>query len=282
MKSLSKIRKTDVIKLPKLPRVTRKIIRYEQGTPQLVADDVVTEVPLTIFLNEQEFATMVCTPEYFEEMVIGFLASEGVIRSYEDIKSLLVDAEQGFAHVETHRVQKLNQDFYSKRYITSCCGKSRQSFYYYNDARTAKKMTAISLTLTFDDCFRLMQEMQNGATTFQTTGGVHNAALCDKNGIVLSRMDIGRHNALDKIYGHCLKHRIPLADKVIVFSGRVSSEVLLKAAKIGCAIVLSKSAPTELALDMAEELGITVVGFIRNRSLNVYTHTERIIETYEA
>ncbi|MGZ4112280.1 MAG: formate dehydrogenase accessory sulfurtransferase FdhD, partial [Tumebacillaceae bacterium] len=86
----------------------------------------------------------------------------------------------------------------------------------------------------------------------------------------------------DKIYGHCLKHRIPLADKVIVFSGRISSEVLLKAAKIGCAIVLSKSAPTELALDMAEELGITVVGFIRNRSLNVYTHTERIIETYEA
>lgn len=257
--------------------VTRNILRFADGHVQTVADEIVTEVPLTILLNEEEFATMVCTPEYFEEMVIGFLASEGVIRSYDDIKSLLVDPDNGFAHVETHRVQKLNQSFYSKRYITSCCGKSRQSFYFYNDAKTAKKLTEHHCSLSVDDCFRLMKLMQEQATTFQNTGGVHNAALCDKNGLVLSRMDIGRHNALDKIYGHCLKHQIPLHDKVIVFSGRISSEVLLKAAKIGCEIVLSKSAPTELALEMADELGLTVVGFIRNGSLNVYTHPERIV-----
>ena len=76
-------------------------------------------------------------------------------------------------------------------------------------------------------------------------------------------MDIGRHNALDKIYGYCLKNNISIRDKIIVFSGRISSEILLKVAKIGCEIILSKSAPTELALQLAEELGITTIGFIR-------------------
>ena len=121
-----------------------------------------------------------------------------------------------------------------------------------------------------------METMQNSSTIFQDTGGVHNAALCDKNGMVVARTDIGRHNALDKIYGYCLKHSISIEDKVIVFSGRISSEILIKVAKIKCGIVLSKSAPTELSLRLAEELGITTVGFIRNKSLNIYTNPERI------
>ena len=130
--------------------------------------------------------------------------------------------------------------------------------------------------LTPEECFFLMKEMDKSAEMFRTTGGVHNAALCDRDGIVLSRMDIGRHNALDKIYGFCLKNNISVRDKVIVFSGRISSEILLKVAKIGCEVILSKSAPTELALELAEELGITTVGFIRGNSFNLYTHPERI------
>lgn len=92
------------------------------------------------------------------------------------------------------------------------------------------------------------------------------------------RTDIGRHNALDKLYGHCLLNGMSVRDKLIVFSGRISSEVLLKAAKIGVSIVISKSAPTELAIQMAEELNITAIGFVRNGSFNVYTHPERIRE----
>jgi len=146
-----------------------------------------------------------------------------------------------------------------------------------NDALTVKRMTGTHVTLTPEDCFFLMEQMDQSAEMFHQTGGVHNAALCDPTGIVLSRMDIGRHNALDKIYGHCLKNTIPVKDKIIVFSGRISSEILLKVAKIGCEIVLSKSAPTELALTLAEELGITTVGFIRQNSFNLYTHPDRII-----
>jgi FdhD protein len=256
--------------------VKRDILRFENGSMNQVEDTVVTEYPVTIKINGQEFATMVCTPEYMEDMVVGFLASEGVIRRYEDIEEIWIQEKEGFAHVKTNKLNPYYQNFQSKRYITSCCGMSRQGFVFVNDAMTAKTMEGVHVTLSVDDCFRLMKNMQDSAETFQETGGVHNAALCDANGIVLSRMDIGRHNALDKIYGHCLKHNISIRDKVIVFSGRISSEILLKVAKIGCEVVLSKSAPTELALQLAEQLGITTVGFIRNDSLNVYTRPERI------
>lgn len=138
-------------------------------------------------------------------------------------------------------------------------------------------MEDVHVQMTTEDCFRLMHEMQDGANIFKKTGGVHNAALCNVNGIVLSRMDIGRHNALDKIYGYCLRNNISMQDKIIVFSGRISSEILLKVSKIGCEIVLSKSAPTELALQLAEQLGITTVGFIRQHTLNIYTHPKRIL-----
>ncbi|MFD0695249.1 formate dehydrogenase accessory sulfurtransferase FdhD [Paenibacillus sp. GCM10027628] len=256
--------------------ITREIIRFYHGNIERLQDKIVTEYPVTIKINGEEFATMVSSPEYIEDMAVGFLASEGVIQRYDDIDDIWFEAKAGFVHIKTKKMNEFYQRFHSKRYITSCCGKSRQGFYFINDAKMAKVMSEIQVTLSFEDCFRLMGLMQSSAEIFQDTGGVHNAALCDKHGILLSRMDIGRHNALDKIYGYCLKHNISLKGKIIVFSGRISSEILLKVAKIGCEVVLSKSAPTELALQLADELGITTVGFIRNHSLNVYTHPARI------
>ncbi|MFY4777384.1 formate dehydrogenase accessory sulfurtransferase FdhD [Metabacillus sp. RGM 3146] len=257
--------------------VERKILRFENGKTESKEDIVVTEFPVTVKINGQEFVTMVCTPEYMEDMVIGFLASEGIIRKYKDIEEIWIQEKEGIAHVISANINPYYKNFQSKRYITSCCGMSRQGFVFVNDALTAKKMDNISTKLSIEDCFRLMSDMQQAASTFQLTGGVHNAALCEVDGILLSRMDIGRHNALDKIYGYCLKNNISMADKIIVFSGRISSEILLKAAKIGCGIILSKSAPTELALQLADQLGITTIGFIRSNSLNVYTYPERII-----
>lgn len=255
----------------------RTVLRFKNGQMESVEDKIVTEFPVTVKINEEEFVTMVCSPQYIEEMVIGYLASEGVIREYKDIKNIWVQEKEGYVHVTIDKLNPYFQNLQNKRYITSCCGASRQGFVFINDALTAKKMNDISVELSIKDCFQLMNKLQQSAATFQETGGVHNAALCDKNGFMLSRMDIGRHNALDKLYGYCLKHHISIRDKVVVFSGRISSEILLKVAKIGCEVVLSKSAPTELALNLAEELGITTVGFIRNDSLNIYTCPERIL-----
>jgi FdhD protein len=251
-----------------------------RGIETAFEDEVAVEYPLTIKLNGEEFATVVCTPADLTDLVVGFLASEGVIRSYSDIERIHLDEPRGFAYVELHNKRIGDAvSAVSKRFISSCCGKSRQ-FYLQSDVRTAKTVpSSARIRITAEQCVGLMSRLQQQSADFQRTGGLHNAALGAPGATELAvvRSDIGRHNALDKMYGHCLTHRLPTLDKAIAFSGRVSSEVLLKASKIGSAIVLSKSAPSDLALKLAQDLGITVVGFIREGRINVYTHPNRVV-----
>ncbi|ASN04479.1 formate dehydrogenase accessory sulfurtransferase FdhD [Virgibacillus necropolis] len=252
----------------------RSITKYINGKFEVMEDAVATEFPITIHINGEEFATIVCTPTHLDELVIGFLASEGVIYFRDDIKDLQIDKRLGFAYVMLKTKIQLNQRYYSKRFIGSCCGKSRQ-FYFQNDVRTAK--TSMSkTTIKANDCLNLMNRMQENSIMFKNTGGVHNAALCTPSKLIVDRTDIGRHNTLDKLYGYSILEKIHVRDKIIVFSGRISSEVLTKVAKIGVGIILSKSAPTDLAIQLAEDLNITTVGFIRGQSFNVYSHAERI------
>lgn len=255
----------------------KRIVQFVDGQLQSTEDWIATERPVTIYLNQKEFATIVCSPQYIEDMVIGFLASEGVIPSIASVQSINYDEQQGVVRLTTDKAYPFYEQMLNKRYITSCCGMSRQSFIFAHDAIRAKKMHDHTFTLKPHTCFRLMQQLEQCAELFQQTGGVHNAALCSEEAIIVQRTDIGRHNALDKIYGHCLRHAIPVDHKIIAFSGRISSEIVLKVAKIGCSIILSKSAPTDLAIQLAEELGITTVGFIRGNRFNIYSHAHRVI-----
>ena len=256
----------------------RPIQKFLDGQFKTVIDEMAVEFPITVMLNGREFITIVCTPEYIEDMIIGFLASEKIVVEYKDLTDIRFEPTTGFVYVTTSKVFPFYEKLQNKRYITSCCGMSRQGFVFANDALASKQMNTRNVSLTPEECFSLMQGMDMNADLFHRTGGVHIASLWNATESIVTRMDIGRHNALDKIYGHCLKHDIPMHDKVVVFSGRISSEILLKVSKIGCEIVLSKSAPTELAVELAEELGITTVGFIRGKSFNVYSQPSRIID----
>lgn len=253
---------------------TWPIAAWEDGDWVERADEIADEYPLTIQIDGEEFATMVCTPTDLDDLVLGFLASEGVIRFADDVESMTVDRERGFAYIALKHKRPIDPTLFSKRFIGSCCGKSRQ-FYLQSDAQTARTVMS-RLKISADQCFRLMRQLQQSSDAFQRTGGVHNAAICTTDRLLAARTDIGRHNALDKLFGYCLRERIRTSETIIAFSGRISSEVLLKTAKIGAGILLSKSAPTRLGLELAEELGITVVGFIRGGRLNVYTHRERL------
>jgi len=254
-----------------------KTVHFEDGIFSSREEEIATEFPLTVMINGEEFATIVCSPTNLREMTIGFLASEGAIRRFQEIASLAIDEEQGFAHVELTKPLEKAKEMHSKRFIGSCCGKSRQ-FYFKADVQTAKTIMT-RLQIKPEACIRLMKEMQAASGDFQRTGGVHNAALATVDDLIAVKTDIGRHNALDKIYGEIIEKRIPLSDKVIVFSGRISSEVLLKISKMGIGILISKSAPTDLALNLAHDLGITAIGFTRGGKMNIYTHPERVIGT---
>lgn len=252
----------------------QSIIRYENGQLFETEDFYVTEFPLTIMVNGEEFATIICSPTNMEELVLGFLASEGAILKRDELKSIQIDDSKGFAHVELTKSLGDRFEYFTKRMIASCCGKSRE-FYFHNDAAIAK--TSMSkIELHPQRILRMMTQLQSASVIFKQTGGLHNAAISDGNTFFEHRQDIGRHNALDKLYGYCIQRHISVRDKVLIFSGRISSEILIKAAKIGVGVILSKSAPTTLAVQLAKDLNITAIGFIRDGNFNIYSHPERI------
>lgn len=250
------------------------IVRFEDGELFETTDSYVTEFPLTVMVNGEEFATVICSPDHMEELVLGFLASEGAILKRSELKSIQIDDSKGFAHVELTKDLGDRFEYSTKRMIASCCGKSRE-FYFQNDAAVAK--TSLSnITLTPQQVINMMTRLQTASKLFKHTGGLHNAAISDGDAFFEHRQDIGRHNALDKLYGFCIERHIPVRDKVLIFSGRISSEILIKAAKIGVGVILSKSAPTTLAVTLANDLNITAIGFIRDGNFNIYSHPERI------
>lgn len=254
------------------------INKYKNGEFQIIQAEIVTEYPLTIYIHDEEFATIVCTPSDLTELIVGFLASEGLIHSYEEIKSLSIDSTNGIAYVDLTFTSSIDPALFSKRRISSCCGKSRQSFYFQSDAMTTKPIQS-DMLINPMQCIQSMETLSELSSVHRITGGVHNAVLFSEKGMIVQFSDIGRHNALDKIYGVCLQRNMETSQTFLAISGRISSEMVVKAVRIGSPILLSKSAPTNLAVQLADELGLTTVGFIRDESFNVYTHTQRIKDT---
>lgn len=257
------------------PRMTTvEINRFTAGQNETIKDQVVKEVPATIFFNDREIVTLLCTPEYLEDLAVGFLASEGMLKKAEELNEVKVDYESGTIWVKTAKDRIIAEKLFLKRYITTGCGKGT-SFYDAMDAQLAKPIVT-DLKINIQEISGLVQALQHQSQLFKETGGVHGCALADRGGIAIFREDIGRHNATDKILGKCFREGIPLNNKFFLTSGRVSSEILIKTAKMGIPILVSHSAPTELAIKLAQELGVTIIGFARGKRFNVYTYPERV------
>ncbi len=251
-----------------------RIIRIENQRQVEQTDQVVIEAPVTIYLNGSELVTLLCTPEELDCLALGFLCSEGFIASNEDLLSIRI-REEGLVEVELKNLKTLEEKLHGKRTITSGCGKGT-IFYNVLDSLRSNPLSG-RMQVKADQVLALVGELQKKAILFKTTGGVHSAALTDSEKIICFFEDIGRHNAVDKIIGKCLLSGIPTEDKMLVSSGRLSSEILLKAAKLGIQVIISRAAPTSLCIELAEALNITLIGFARGRRMNLYSHPWRII-----
>lgn len=253
------------------PTVVRAGDRHDGRMPM--------ERAVTVFMNDVEVATMQATPDELEELAAGFLVSEGLLIDREALKSIGADRKRGLVYVET--VEAVPDELtYRRRYITSGCGKG-VTFSSVGHARALEPVPA-GFTASASRIHEWMRAMNEAATKYRDTGGMQACALATGSGAVIVREDVGRHNAVDKVLGRAWLDRLPTDEAVLLSTGRVSYEMAVKAAKARIPLVVSKSAVTDLAGEIAASLGITVVGYARGGSMVVYTHPERVLAEKEA
>ncbi|MDP2234299.1 MAG: formate dehydrogenase accessory sulfurtransferase FdhD, partial [Actinomycetota bacterium] len=209
-----------------------------------------------------------------EEMAVGFMVSEGLIIDREQLTDIEADRKRGMVYVTTN--ESVPDDLVHKtRYVTSGCGKGI-TFSSVGHARGLAPVTS-TMTIESEPLYEMMGQMARAAEQYRDSGGTHACALGREGRVVLVREDVGRHNALDKLLGRAFLDRIPTDDAVLLTTGRISYEMAVKAAKARVPIVVSRTAVTDLAADIATDLGITLVGYARGGKLVVYTRPERVI-----
>ena len=250
------------------------VVRLTRESRDNIEEVVARESPVTIILNNQELVTLLCSPENLEYLTVGFLSSEGLLKSRDEIKKILVDSQRGVVRLETVEDKGFAQDVLFKRLITSGCGRGTS---FYSAADTTSQKVESRMEISVAEVFALVSEFQHGSEVYLATHGVHSAALSDRKSMLVFSEDIGRHNAIDKIFGKCLLEDIPTDDRIIITSGRISSEILHKVAKKNIPIIISISVPTNLGVRVADNLGITLIGSVRGKKMNVYSHGWRVV-----
>ncbi|HEY6001067.1 MAG TPA: formate dehydrogenase accessory sulfurtransferase FdhD [bacterium] len=257
------------------PRALRRPAQvWRDGALQPVEVAVAREVAVTLRLNGRELITLLASDDALEYLAAGFLKGEGFVSRREDIAAIRVAPDGGTVDVEATGVDPLAAKLLERRAVTSGCGKGT-TFTHALDALQALPAPA-GPRVGVAAVRRLMQSLLTGSALYREAGGVHSAALGTPEAIVLFRDDIGRHNAVDKIHGECFLRGIPVEDKILLTTGRISSEILVKAAKLGVAVLVSRSSATDLALELAARTGITVIGQVRGGGLTIYAGAERV------
>ena len=256
----------------------------EGAAPEAARDDeVAIEAPLEIRFAGKAATVLMRTPGDDEDLVRGFLLSEGLVESAHDVVRIsrptgLPPGEEGnVVDVElfpSPTRKGLDRPLYSS---SSCgvCGKRSIA-----SLEIAAERCRSTLRVSRSVLGSLPERMRTAQSTFDRTGGVHACGLFTADGsLVVLREDVGRHNAVDKVVGWALAEgRLPLAENVLMVSGRISYELAQKAVVAGVPVLVAVGAPSSLAIDVANRYGLTLVGFLRAASLNVYSHPERVVD----
>lgn len=253
-------------------RPTEKVayLSYTEDRLQPQEKPLVRETAWTIYVNGQELATLLCTPDKMSFLVLGFLASEGIIQSLDDIALLRICEDEG--NVADVRLKNESLSLPRKQVLLSGCGGGVT----FNDLSASRTPLDSSLSISPSQILKLMRLLYQEAEAYRAAGGIHASALSNGERLLVVAEDVGRHNTLDKIRGECMLKGIPTKERIILTTGRISSEMVNKAVGMETPILISRTSPTDLAVRLADSWGITLVGYARGKRMNLYTHPERI------
>jgi FdhD protein len=224
------------------------------------------EMEFAIYVNSKELVSILCTPVKLNCLVLGFLYNDGIISSVDDVVGMRVCEDDALADVKIK-----NTDFKlpTVRTLTSGCG-GGVTF------KTGVQKVESNIVISPQVVFNLMKQFQERMGLYRFCGGVHTSALANPESILIVSEDIGRHNTLDKIQGECMLRKLSAENGILISTGRVSSEMLIKAAKMRCPVIISRTSATERSISIAREMGITLIGYARGGHLFVYSHPERL------
>jgi FdhD protein len=243
-------------------------LKYSGGAWQKSLLNLPREMSFVIYINKQELVTILCTPSKLNCLTLGYLFAEGILDDLKDVASMRVCEDDSLAEVTLTRT-----DFAlpQKRILTSGCGGGVSL----NAGDLGAKIVS-DLVVSPDQLLALMKAMLQNAGLYNLSGGIHTSALAGPEEILVVGEDIGRHNTLDKILGECMLRKVATRDKILLTSGRISSEMLRKAAKMQTPILVSLTSPTERAVLLARDLDICLVGYVKGGHMTVYSEPERL------
>lgn len=248
--------------------------QYENGSWKAHDSYTISETSVALTVNSQVWLSFMCTPADLEALAIGFLFNEGMITSMQEIADVRVCQHMDNVDVWTNIPLERPASW---RRTSGCTG--GQTSVEAEPELTVLPQIYNGALLSPETVLNLVNSLFETQDLYRLSGGVHTSALTDCQGTFISAEDIGRHNTLDKIAGKCLMQNIQLQRRVIITTGRISSEMLQKAARLGAAVLISRTSPTSLSINMAHRYGITLIGYARRDRFKVYTHHERILDT---
>ena len=229
--------------------------------------DVACEAPVTLAVNGEVWLTFSCTPNQLEELAAGFLYNESVIASVEEIASMQVCSDS--SNIDVWLEHKVTRPAHWMR--TSGCSGG------FTGVKPSIETVPISRRFSPEIIQENMQQLLKKQDLYHSSGGLHCSALSDGEKICLAAEDIGRHNTLDKLAGQLLMRKLSIPERLILTTGRISSEMLQKSMRLKASVVVSRTSPTSLAVTLAEQAGITLIGYARGNQFIVYTHSTRLL-----
>ncbi|MFE8697796.1 formate dehydrogenase accessory sulfurtransferase FdhD [Cytobacillus sp. FJAT-53684] len=237
------------------------------------------EYPITLIINGYEVAVFQLTNQDLEDWVFGYLFSEGMIEAADEIRSIRCEEDSGTIEVTLREDFNPETMFSKKKHYTAGCGRG-VTFFSMTDVKNFAKVQSEN-TYLLSYILKKRSEFAKSSPLYAETGGMHGACIVHPNGEITVREDIGRHNAVDKIIGHAIRTGCKPEELLLLTTGRISYEMLSKAAKFGFAVIGSRTAATKQAIQLAKFLNIEVVGYLRGRMSIPYTSFGRVINDLE-